>query len=148
MTQNLRKWRQCDGYFHGGTYPVVAGQWIVHFNNVTGTPAQQVQAVQNEVARLGAGITDLRQLGTDGLILLQAPAATTYDRLCVELNGMADCGSIEPNFDGMSATAVPNDPLFGSQWALRNTGQVIGGQAGTAGADINATAAWDLATGS
>lgn len=39
---------------------------------------------------------------------------------------------------------IPNDPLFGQQWALRNTG--AGG--GTAGADIDATNAWDITTGS
>jgi Subtilase family len=42
--------------------------------------------------------------------------------------------------------ATPNDPYFtqGQLWALQNTGQ--GG--GTAGADIHATAAWNLTTGS
>jgi subtilisin family serine protease len=39
---------------------------------------------------------------------------------------------------------IPNDLLFGQQWALRNTGS--GG--GTAGADIDATNAWDITTGS
>lgn len=39
---------------------------------------------------------------------------------------------------------IPNDPLFGQQWALRNTGS--GG--GTVGADIDATNAWAITTGS
>src|SRR5262249_29661347 len=111
-------------------------------------PAQQVQTVQQELAPLGAGVTVLRQLGADGLVLLQVPADTTYDQLCAELKGVASCGNIEPNFNDLASSAVPNDPLFGSQWDLQNTGQVIGGQAGTAGADINATAAWNLTTGS
>jgi subtilisin-like proprotein convertase family protein len=34
---------------------------------------------------------------------------------------------------------VPNDPLFGQQWTLRNTGQ----NGATAGADINVTNVWD-----
>ncbi|RMG67695.1 MAG: peptidase, partial [Bacteroidetes bacterium] len=38
---------------------------------------------------------------------------------------------------------TPNDPEFPQQWALHNTGQ----QGGTPGADIDALAAWDLATG-
>jgi outer membrane protein assembly factor BamB/subtilisin family serine protease len=37
------------------------------------------------------------------------------------------------------ARALPNDPSFGQQWALNNTGQ----SGGTAGADIGAVAAWD-----
>src|SRR5262249_11513450 len=78
----------------------------------------------------------------------QAPTATTYDQLCAALKGMADCGSIEPNFNDLTSSAVPNDPLFGSQWDLQNTGQVISGQAGTPGADIKAPGAWNLTTGS
>jgi subtilisin family serine protease len=38
---------------------------------------------------------------------------------------------------------VPNDPSFGSQCGLQNIGQ----NGGTSGADIHATAAWDLSTG-
>ncbi len=41
------------------------------------------------------------------------------------------------------ARAVPNDPLFGNQWHLRNTGQT----GGTPGEDVNAVAAWDSVTG-
>ncbi|MGB7220414.1 MAG: S8 family serine peptidase, partial [Vicinamibacterales bacterium] len=44
----------------------------------------------------------------------------------------------------MRTTAVPNDPQFGTLWGLRNTGQ----SGGTAGADIRATEAWNLTTGS
>jgi len=36
----------------------------------------------------------------------------------------------------------PNDPSFGQQWALKNTGQA----GGAAGADINATNAWSIRT--
>ncbi|MCX7963258.1 MAG: S8 family serine peptidase [Candidatus Sumerlaea chitinivorans] len=42
------------------------------------------------------------------------------------------------------AETLPNDPLFANQWHLRNTGQ----SGGTPGADIRATAAWDVTTGS
>ncbi|MFZ4591703.1 MAG: S8 family serine peptidase [Ignavibacteria bacterium] len=42
---------------------------------------------------------------------------------------------------------LPNDPAFISQWGLKNTGQTIGGFAGTAGGDINAVNAWDVTTG-
>jgi len=49
----------------------------------------------------------------------------------------------------------PNDPSYPLQWHLNNTGQfaadtgdVIDGQIGTPGADINAINAWDLTTGS
>lgn len=38
---------------------------------------------------------------------------------------------------------VPNDPFYGDQWHLSNTGQ----NGGIAGMDINAEAAWDIETG-
>ena len=44
--------------------------------------------------------------------------------------------------------AVPDDRFFGAEWGLRNVGQVVGGEAGTPGADIDAPTAWDTTTGS
>jgi subtilisin family serine protease len=52
----------------------------------------------------------------------------------------------EPNYI-VHADTVPNDPQFGELWGLRNTGQVIGGVAGTVGADIKAEPAWTVTTG-
>jgi subtilisin family serine protease len=44
--------------------------------------------------------------------------------------------------------AVPSDPFFDEQWALRNTGQTVNGVAGVPGADIGAVQAWERTTGS
>jgi subtilisin family serine protease len=46
----------------------------------------------------------------------------------------------------LSPTAVPNDPLFGQQWPLKNNGPpgVSGFGGAIAGDDINATTAWDF----
>lgn len=52
----------------------------------------------------------------------------------------------EPNYI-VHADAIPNDPSFGQLWGLRNTGQVIQGTAGIAGADIKAEPAWTVTTG-
>lgn len=52
----------------------------------------------------------------------------------------------EPNFLRRRSAVIPNDPMFASQWGLRNTGQanfVLDGPAGIAGGDINAVNAWD-----
>jgi len=49
----------------------------------------------------------------------------------------------EPNTI-VHADALPDDPRFSEQWALRNTGQT----GGAAGADVDAVAAWDVFTGS
>lgn len=45
-------------------------------------------------------------------------------------------------------SVIPNDPQFGNQWGLRNTGQVINSITGIAGNDINVAGAWDITTGS
>lgn len=52
---------------------------------------------------------------------------------------------VEPNYIRSALETIPNDQLFGDQWALRNTGQYA---AGTDGADIKATLAWDISQGS
>jgi subtilisin family serine protease len=45
--------------------------------------------------------------------------------------------------------SIPNDPLFGELWGLRNLGTGIDGFSGAvAGADIDAPAAWDSTVGS
>lgn len=49
----------------------------------------------------------------------------------------------EPDYI-VQASGIPNDPFFGTQWNLHNTGQ----NGGTTGADIHATEAWDITTGS
>jgi len=49
----------------------------------------------------------------------------------------------EPNYI-YHALTTPNDPKFPQLWGLQNTGQNLG----TVGADIHATQAWGLTTGS
>ena len=50
-----------------------------------------------------------------------------------------------PGLDGsILPTAVPNDPSFGLEWNLRNTGQ----SGGTPGVDIAAEQAWNISVGS
>ncbi len=53
----------------------------------------------------------------------------------------------EPNYLWYASVA-PNDPQFPSLWGLLNTAQTIGGQAGSASADIHAASAWAVASGS
>jgi subtilisin family serine protease len=47
-----------------------------------------------------------------------------------------------------SQSLRPNDPSFGLQWGLANTGQSVNGTVGTPGADVDATEAWAVTTGS
>jgi subtilisin family serine protease len=70
-------------------------------------------------------------------------AATSIWRGLVVASGIAFGVLAAP-----AAAFVPNDPLFGQQWALDNIGQSIGGNPGTPDADIDAAEAWDVTTGS
>lgn len=59
---------------------------------------------------------------------------------------------VEPNYEisleedaaGPLVPILPHDPQFGNQWALANSGQ----RGGKQGADISATLAWNITTGS
>ena len=42
---------------------------------------------------------------------------------------------------------APNDTNFGVQWALQNTGQIVSGSGGVAGADERAVPSWGVTTG-
>jgi len=64
-----------------------------------------------------------------------------------DLASRADVLYAEPNYL-IYPTDVPDDPLFGNQYALQNVGQVIFGQPGVPGADIGAVSAWDITVGS
>src|SRR5437867_4282298 len=68
------------------------------------------------------------------------------DALVSFLRSFPDVEYAEPNYI-LHATVIPDDPRFPELWGLRNIGQTVGGVAGTAGADIGASNAWDIATG-
>ena len=52
----------------------------------------------------------------------------------------------EPNYIYEASTTQPNDPRFGDEWGLMNTFSSL--SAGATPADIGATRAWDITTGS
>ena len=72
-----------------------------------------------------------------------ARSGMTVGKMAKKLNAEPTVRVAEPDYL-MHLMSVPNDPKFGSLWGLRNQGQT----GGTAGADIDATLAWDLITGS
>jgi subtilisin family serine protease len=130
------------------------GQWVSQFNAVTGTPAEQVKLLRDRLAAAEVPATVLRHLGSDGLVLLQAAAEVDCASLTVLLAAVPDFRFAEPNFAGAYVpeasaveSVVPDDPLFGQQWALHNTGQTVAGETGIPDADIDMPEAWDLITG-
>lgn len=79
----------------------------------------------------------------NGFFSLTTPGASREDVLAwvARTPGII---SFEPDCI-LAAASMPTDPGFASQWALANT--AVGGY-GTFGADIHATQAWDVTTGS
>lgn len=118
---------------------VVAGEILVRFRDGMGLPAQALTAQDADIysaATAGrSGTMRLRSRGRNVAALLQ-----TY-------RNRFDVLYAEPNYV-VHAEDIPNDVLFGQQWALRNTGQTVAGFAGKPGADIKATQAWEITQGS
>jgi subtilisin family serine protease len=127
----------------------VAGQWVARFDGLSGPAAAQMQSLQSLLDNTGLGLQVMQQLGLNGLVLLQGPPDETA-ALVQTLARLPGYRYVEPNFYEPSAAldTIPNDTYFNLQYALRNTGQTINGQAGIAGDDIGATQAWDTTTGS
>ncbi|MGI9102249.1 MAG: FG-GAP-like repeat-containing protein [Terriglobales bacterium] len=81
--------------------------------------------------------------GTPGLQLIEL---RDDQRLTAVLSSYRSNPAVEyaePNYVISLLDSAPSDPDFAQQWALRNVGQLLG----KAGADINASAAWNLTKG-
>ena len=112
-------------------------------------------------AKVGAKVKkDFSADGVAGLQVVQLPNGTDIQSAIKEYQSNPDVLYAEPDYvisiapDQIGAIAqdanplqilsTPNDPWFTELWGLRNNGQT----GGTPGADIKATAAWDISTGS
>ncbi|MGA1823161.1 MAG: S8 family serine peptidase [bacterium] len=77
----------------------------------------------------------------------QLPATITTAQALEVLKGLPAIDHAEPNYL-YSLQMLPNDAHFDKQWFLHNIGQIINGDRGTPGADIAASEAWEIETGS
>ena len=115
----------------------VPGQMLVGFAPHT-TAAQQRAIVH------AAGGTVLHRFGSLDIALVKTAAT---GRLRANVAGNRHVRFVEPNAI-IHTDALPNDPSFGNQWGLRNTGQSFNFSSATPGDDIHAAGAWDVTTGS
>jgi subtilisin family serine protease len=81
--------------------------------------------------------------GRPGLVRVQLPEGADAEVALAAARGDPRVLHAELNHV-FTAHALPDDPLFGAQWALHNTGQ--GG--GEPGADVGAPGAWEVTRGS
>ena len=77
--------------------------------------------------------------------ILRLPQAAAREAFLDALENRPEVVFAEINGRG-EPDLVPNDEHFDRQWALKNDGTPLQGS-GTAGADINATQAWEITTG-
>ena len=131
-----------QGRREGGTVLVdgreaVEGEVLVQFRDQT-SPFERARAAVDVDA------DEVESLGGRGVRRMRARRMGTHE-LLARLRMNPDVEFVEPNYV-IRLSAVPNDPGFSNLWALFNFGQNYGGT-GVAGADIDATLAWDVSTG-
>jgi subtilisin family serine protease len=98
-------------------------------------------------ARAGADVTFESDLSNRDFQLVKTGPGQTPASAIAELE--AEPAVVLAERDGYrSLDAIPNDPLFGQLWGLRNEGLGIAGFSGAvAGDDVGAVAAWDRTIG-
>ena len=117
----------------------VPGDLLVGFQSDV-PPGQQQKILKD------AGLTEKKSWGKIHGSLAHTASGDVSTALA-ELQQDPRVRYAEPNYV-ISADALPNDPAFGNDWGLNNTGQAINGAAGTPDADIDAPEAWNVTTGS
>src|SRR5262245_29609022 len=126
-------------------YEAMENEAIVSF--LDDTPEDLLQTlVANAISLSDA--SEGRSIGPAGLKMLHIRSKSMNTRALLNmLSRVAGVKRAEPNWV-YRTQLTPNDTRFGEMWGLNNTGQVVGGQTGIAGADISAVQAWDVSTGS
>ena len=119
-----------------GSQPYVPGEVLMKFKD-TASESQKDQV------RQGLGGAQLKGFGRIRAELRRLGTTLTVEEAVSQYRGHPAVDYIEPNYI-VNMVETPNDPMFSSLYGLQNTGQT----GGTAGADIHATNAWDVTTGS
>jgi hypothetical protein len=98
-------------------------------------------------ARAEAAVDYSRDLGSRRFQLVEPAPGQSVAEAIGELE--ADPAVVVAERDGyLTPDAIPDDPLFGQLWGLRNLGLGVDGFGGAlAGADIDADGAWDRTVG-
>ena len=117
-------------------HEAAAGRVIVKYRDIKSRGSRQTleQSLDvdsdNELGGRGARLVHSRSWSTAAMVS--------------ELSKRDDVEYVEPDYVAYGG-ATPNDSFYAAQqWDLHNTGQTIGGQSGTAGADISVQQAWDI----
>ena len=127
-----------------GGHEVVSGEVVLRFRD------QQRVALDQARVELETDADEVEVVGRRGLRRMHSRHLGTGALLAM-LRANPDVEFAAPNYV-IRVGAIPNDPAFNPPfnylWGLLNFGQTIQSVPGVAGADIDATLAWDTQTGS
>src|SRR5947209_11870247 len=123
----------------------VPGQLIVRYKDATVAPRVGAAASSGAAATPAlAGAKVARSFKKiRNLRLVELPAGASVQQAIDQLRSDPNVLYAEPDYIVHGNEVVPNDLYFPSLWAMKNTGA-----SGVADADIDATDAWTLSTGS
>jgi len=103
-----------------------------------GVSQAQVDAISADL-----GLTQVRRFVITPVHVMQIKDGAALSNKLAAVRANAAVLYAEPDYKA-EAIRSPNDPMYASQWALKNTGQT----GGAPGADIQAEGAWASTTGS
>src|SRR3954465_12703237 len=123
--------------------PAATGDVIVKY-------APGADPVERAEARANADVVARDTLPLPRTEAVAPEAGTTVARAVADLERSPDVAYAEPDAPRSAGSTVPNDPLFGWQWSLQNTGAIFDRRSnhpthpGPAGDDRDVLAAWDV----
>jgi len=132
------------GHKFKSTDKYVPGQLIVRYKDAVAAPRVGAAAMSASTTSAAGATVSHQFRKIRNLRVVQLPEGTSVQQGLDQLGADPNVLYAEPDYIVHSDEVVPNDPQFTTQWSLKNTGQ----SGGTAGADIKATLAWTLTTGS
>lgn len=124
---------------------VYTGQWLATVANSAITSGLDTKSLAERLVNVTDVISARALDGSQDSLLVEFAPEITFARAVSMLTRGGEFATVVPVLARQQhGRFTPDDPLFGSQWHLLNTGQT----GGTPGADVNITSAWDTAFGS
>lgn len=121
------------------------GEFIVKFSKDESIRSKSIKMLNEKyhVSSIEKVFKNAKNTILDNIYLLSVPEDSNILSIVKDYISHPDVEYAEQN-GFYHSCVIPNDPSFGNQWALENTGQF----GGTPDADIDATDAWNINTGS
>ena len=120
----------------------VKGDILIKFKSLPGQKNAAEQAKTQLLSKYKSKVVKQWKMGAEHWKVDSLVPYYNFKNILDSLNSNPYVEYAEPNYI-LRADVIPNDPSFGDQWALNNTGQ----NGGTSDADIDAPEAWDINTG-